>query len=147
MKSGIYIVKAWSDRHLIELKIVVSNGNSHFTNYLYISHERLPEVIADLNIFREQIHGGLLDLRLGEFGSEYAGGAFHARLQFHELGKIYITCRQQSGFEGFPRKLTANEATMHVITEPVLLDNFLMELQLLNNGNSEAAYLESVRSP
>ncbi len=144
MKSGIQFIKNWFDIDLIELKIEVSDGISLFSNRVYISHETLPDMISDLNVLRDHIHGGLLDIRLGEFGPEYANGAFHARFHFQQLGKLYITCRQQSRFEKFPLREVANEATIHLKTEPVLLDNFIVGLKALSNGNSEEAYLESV---
>ena len=36
------------------------------------------------------------------------------------------------------------EATIHLKTEPALLDNFVVELKALNNGNREDAYLKAM---
>ena len=144
MQLGIRIVKVWFDNDLTELKIEVSEGTSLFSNRVYVQPGTLADVISDLNVFRKHIHGGILDIRLGEFGPEYANGAFHARFHFQELGKLYITCKQQSKFEDFPLRLVANEATIHLKTEPVLLDNFIADLKVLNIGNSEEAYLEAI---
>ncbi len=144
MLSGIHIIKVWFDIDLIELKVEVSDGISLFSNQVYVSHEGLASVISDLKVFRDHVRGGLLDIQFGEFGPEYANGAFHARLHFQQTGKCYITCKQQSKFEDFSVRPVANEAIIHLKTEPILLDNFIVNLKALSNGNSETAYLESV---
>jgi hypothetical protein len=48
-----------------------------------------------MNIFKLHIYGGLFDLEFGEFGPEYANGAFHARFHFQGRAKIYITVKKQ----------------------------------------------------
>ena len=144
MKLGIRLITIWVDIDLIELKVEVSNGISLFFNQVYVQHEALTYMIADLKVFRNQIKGGLLDVRLGEFGPEYANGAFHGRFHFQGLGKLYIICKQQTKFENFPLRLVANKATIHLKTEPVLLDNFIVGLEALSRRNSQEAYLEAV---
>lgn len=101
-------------------------------------------VVSDLKVFRTQVHGGILDVCLGSFGPEYSGGAFDARFHFQKLGQLYITCRQQSQFTDFPLRLVADEATIHLKTEPVLLDYFIVGLTALYMGNPAEAYLEAI---
>jgi hypothetical protein len=62
----------------------MNNGNSSFSNKVYVAYQQIKEVLKSLNIFKTHIHGGLLDLLFGEFGPEYANGAFHARFTFKE---------------------------------------------------------------
>src|SRR4051812_5113878 len=114
---------------MTELKINVSDGASLFSNQVYVGYFDIADAVTKLHTFKDHIHGGLLDLRFGEFGPEYASGAFHARFHFPRPGKLYITCKQQSAFEDFSGKNVANEATLHLRTEPVLLDNFLEQLK------------------
>jgi len=78
-------------------------------------------------------------MQLGHFGHEFANGGFHARFHFHGVGQLLISTYQQSEFEDFSKNKVASEAKMYLKTEPVLLDNFILELKLLNSGiNNEA---------
>ena len=86
MKAGILFENIWFDSDMVELKVVVNDGTSIFTNKVYVSYPRIEDLINDLNIFKEHIYGGLYDIVLGEFGMEYANGAFSGRLHFHERG-------------------------------------------------------------
>jgi hypothetical protein len=143
MNPGIYLKKIWFDEDVVELKIDSSDGNSLFSNKVYVGHQELDDLIAGLNIFRDHVHGGIYDIELGEFGPEYANGAFHARLHFLKPGKIYATINVQSEFEGFGIKNVASEATLYFTTEPILLDNFIAELRALKAGLRDEAKLEA----
>jgi hypothetical protein len=142
MHNGISISKIWSDDDVIELRIVVTDVTSSFSNTVYIGHEQLGELTKELNVFRTHIYGGLKDIRFGEFGPEYANGAFHARLHFRVPGRLYVSTHQQSDFTSFSVGEVASEAKMSLVSEPVLLDNFIAELGGLANGAREDATLE-----
>ena len=144
MRPGIHITKVWFDENVIELKIGVSDGTSIFSNKVYIGHDSIKKLVSQLEVFREQVHGGLLDVRLGEFGPEYANGAFHARLQFPRPGKLYVTCKMESEFRDFAKKNVASEATLYLTLQPVLLDNFIDELKSLNSGKRDEAHFEAI---
>ena len=66
------------------------------------------------------------------------------RLHFQKPGKLYITIEAQSGFEEFGIKNVASEATLYLRSEPVLLDNFIVELNGFNAGKRDVANLLSV---
>jgi len=144
VKAGIRFTKIWSDQDMIELRIDVSDGTSLFSNQVYVGYSDFTDALSRLDRFKDHIHGGLLDMRFGEFGPEYANGAFHARFHFPKPGKLYITCKQQSDFQGFSLKNVASEATLYLKTEPVLLDNFLEQMKALDAGKREDAYLETI---
>ena len=101
-------------------------------------------VSVGLGVFKDHVHGGLLDIRFGEFGPEYASGAFHARLHFHKPGRLYITSKQQSKFGEFSVTKVASKATLYLKTEPALLDNFIGELRSLEAKKREEAHLEAI---
>jgi hypothetical protein len=143
VKRGINFTKIWSDEDMIELRIEVSDGASLFCNHVYVGYSDFSDAVSRLDTFKDHIHGGLLDMRFGEFGPEYASGAFHARFHFPKPGKLYVTCKQQSGFQDFGRKNVASEATLYLRTEPVLLDNFLEPLRFLDAKKREDAYLDT----
>jgi len=144
MKPGIQLTKVWFDQDTVELKVDVSDGTSFFSNRVYVGYSALAEAVAQLDAFKSHIHGGLLDIRFGEFGPEYANGAFHARFHFAKPGRLYISCRQQSEFGEFSVTKVASEATLYLKTEPALLDNFISELKGLDAKWREEAHLEAI---
>lgn len=144
MKSGIHISRVWSDDDVVELRILVSDGASSFSSNAYVGHAALEDAVASLRVFKDSVHGGLLDLRFGEFGPEYASGAFHARLHFPVPGRLFVSCEQESEFVEFVKREVASRATMYIKSEPALLDRFIAELGAVSAGTSEEAYLEAV---
>ncbi len=143
MKAGIHISKAWADDDIVELRVSVSDGVSSFTNKVYVGHAALDDAVTSLHVFKDHVYGGLLDLRFGEFGPEYANGAFHARFHFPVPGRLFVSCQQESEFVEFAKKKVASQATMYLTSEPVLLDRFVSELRALVAGASEEAFLEA----
>jgi hypothetical protein len=144
MDRGIRIARIWSDDDVVELTIEVADGTSRFANRVYVGFGHLADTIASLDTFKMQVHGGLLDLRFGEFGCEYANGAFHARFHYGERGKLHITCQQESEFMEFGRKTVASCATMYLTSEPALLDRFIVELKRIPTDAHGEAHLEAV---
>ena len=144
MRRGITLAKIWSDADVIEVRITTSDGISSFTSDVYLAHSVCSEAVAALTTFKDQVYGGLLDLRFGEFGPEYAGGAFHARLHFPKPGRVFITCRQQAAFEVFTLTTVASEATLYLRTEPALLDRFIAEFGELSSAKRDEASLEAI---
>lgn len=143
MKPGIHISRVSSDDGVVELRILVSDGVSSFSNHAYVGHAALEDAVASLQVFKSQVHGGLLDLRFGEFGPEYASGAFHARFHFPAPGRLFVSCEQESEFVEFANKEVASRATLYVQSEPSLLDRFIGELRAVAAGTSDEAYLEA----
>ena len=144
MRKGISMHRIWSDDDVVELRIVVADQSSAFCITAYAGHDQLRDLNDQLRIFRGHIHGGIKDFYLGEFGAEYANGAFHARLHFRSPGKLYISTHQQSDFVQFSVGEVASEAKMYLVSEPILLDNFIEELRALASGAREDAVLECV---
>jgi len=129
---------------MVELRVDVCDGSSSFVNQVYAGHQDLKSAVSGLLRFKDQVSGGLFDLRFGEFGPEYAKGAFHARLHFQQRGKLFVTVKVQSEFEEFGRKEVASEATLYLISEPCLLDEFIVALQALSDGQRDDAELAAV---
>jgi hypothetical protein len=144
MKPGIQISKVWADDDVVELRVSVSDGTSSFSNKVYVGHAALDDAVSSLHVFKDHVHGGLLDLRFGEFGPEYANGAFHARFHFSVPGRLFVSCKQEAEFVEFAKKEVANQATMYVKSEPALLDRFIAELRAVAAGRSEQAFLEAI---
>ena len=141
MTPCIAFKKIWNDDDLIELTVTVCNGKSIFSNNIYANADALIQLVKHLSIFRNHIYGGLYDIKLGEFGVEYASGGFQARLHFDSQGKLFISTHQQTEFEESPKTQVASEAKMYLSAEPALLDNFITDLKILNSGSSDEAIL------
>ncbi|CAN7153357.1 hypothetical protein [Polaromonas sp. LjRoot131] len=144
MKPGISFTKIWFDDDMVELRIKVSNGDSIFTNDVYVGHQQLMDLVKDMDRFKTHVHGGIHDVMFGAFGPEYASGAFHARLHFQERGILFVTVKSQSDFADFGKKNVASEATLYLRTEPALLDNFIEEIRQLSGGKRDDALLEAI---
>lgn len=147
MKPSIAFKKIWEDDDMVELTISISDGKSVFQCDVYVGHQTMAETLNDLDVFKDQVYGGLYDLRFGEFGPEYASGAFHARFEFHRSGngKLSITAKAESEWNDFTHTKVASNATLYLRTEPSLFDNWLNELKVLKNGSSNEAVLECVQ--
>jgi hypothetical protein len=142
MQKGISLSRIWSDDDLIELRIVVADKGSSFASTTYVSQMMLQTLARELTVFRDHIHGGIRDISFGQFGPEYANGAFHARLHFKGPGTLYVSTHQQCEFTDFSVGQVASEARMFLRSEPILLDNFLTHFRGLASGARENAYLE-----
>jgi hypothetical protein len=144
MKPGIQISRVWSDVDVVELRVRVSDGASSFSNQVYVGHDELEEAVSSLNDFKDHMHGGLFDLRFGEFGLEYANGAFHARFHFPIPGRLFVSCKQEADFVEFGKRAVASSAAMYIKSEPALLDRFIAELSAVAAGTSAEAYFEAI---
>ena len=144
MGSGIRLSRIWSDDDVVELKVDVSDGTSRFVNQVYVGHSNLAEIIAGLDTFKDHLHGGTQDVQFGKNGPEYANGAFHARLHFALPGRLHISTRQESDFVEFGEKTVASSASLHVVSEPALLDRFIRELRSLASTDDSEAFLEAL---
>src|SRR5207247_9244249 len=100
----------------LHVKLDVPAGTSVFCKTVYVGNAYFTDAVARLDTFKDHVHGGLLDMRFGEFGPEYANGAFHARFHFPKPGKLYITCKQQSDFQDFSIKHVDSDATLYLTT-------------------------------
>jgi hypothetical protein len=144
MTNAILFNKIWFDDDMIELRIKVSDGQSEFTNDVYVGHHNFSTVVSELDEFKTLIYGGIYDLAFGRFGPEYAHGAFHARLHFQERGILNITTSSESEFRDFGKKNVASAATFYLRTEPALLDNFIAELKEMRDGARDEAALAAI---
>lgn len=144
MKSGIIFENIWHDEDMYEFRVSSSDGLSVFVNDIYVGYEIFDKTIAGLDIFKNHVFGGVYNIEFGGFGPEYANGALQARLHFQENGKIVITVKAQSEYKNFGKKNVASEATLYFVSEPAQLDNFIISLKSLNNGNTHIAQLDGI---
>jgi hypothetical protein len=98
LNPSITFKKIWQDDDMLELTISISDGTSLFQCNTYVGHKHLDKTVKELNVFKDQVYGGLYDLRFGGFDPKYASGSFHARFEFHRPwnGILSITAKAES---------------------------------------------------
>ena len=144
MTLGIRFTKVWFDEEMLELRVQICDGRSLFSTDIYVGRKLLADTVLELHKFKDQIYGGLFNLRFGEFGPEYASGALDVRMHFHKGAKLFVRVLAQSKFSRFEDREFASEATLHLVSEPALLDNFIPALRLLSEGSVDHAALEVI---
>jgi hypothetical protein len=141
MTPQLRVENIWFDDDVLELKFEACDGRSLFSCDTYVARSWPQDTVVALNIFREHIHGGIFDLKAGEFGVEYANGAALARLHFLAPGSLYISICLQSDFSEYKNSQVASEAKIYLRSEPVLLDQFIEQLRELGLGSRKDASL------
>ncbi|TFW30367.1 hypothetical protein [Duganella callida] len=144
MESKIELVQLWSDEDMAEFQVLASDGAASFSNKIYVGHRHLEEAVRGLQGFKDQMHGGIYDLKFGVFGPEFGSGAFLAHLRFEKHGKLHLTVNLQTEFFAFGEDEVANEITLHLLSEPALLDDFVRGLDAISKGYSKDATLKTV---
>lgn len=123
------------------LEVLVSDGYSTFRNLVLIQNDALSRIDWQFRALCDDFHSGIYDLNIGVFGKGYAYGAFCAHFRFYEPGKLCISTFQETDFFEFAGKSEANQAKLHLRSEPALLQNFSVELTQLVRGSLEEAKL------
>lgn len=145
MQPGIYLKKIWSDEDVVELQVEVSDGSNLFVLETYLGHEDMKDIVSDLRRFEAGGRSGLYDLKLGQLGPEFAGGALSARMnkKENEPYRIFITTKCQSQFIDFADHNVAPEATIYLRSAPLLLRGFIDELLEVAEHKRDTAYLQA----
>lgn len=146
MKPYVYMRKIWEDPDMHELAVDICDGRSTFSTDMYLGKAATEEIYEGLKAFAPKVYGGLYDLKIGEFGPEYASGALHLRFGFTASGngKLFITARIESEWVDWPRTKVASSATLYLRTEPACLDEFRQQFGAMSNGPHMEAMLECV---
>jgi hypothetical protein len=66
------------------------------------------------------------------------------RMQFRQRGKLFLRVLAQSGFSRLGDQEVSSEAKLHLMSEPALLDHFILELRTLSEGSTEQAELMAI---
>jgi hypothetical protein len=129
---------------MLELQVEIADGRSLFVNQIYVGHRLLADTVSGLHQFKDQIHGGIFNLRFGEFGPEYASGALDVRMHFRKHGKLLVRVSAQSEFSRFEDRELSSDVKLYLVSEPALLDSFILELRALSEGSTGQAELEAI---
>lgn len=144
MVPHIAITRTWSDNDVSKLAFEVCDGASLFMNEAYVPLDWGVATASALRAFGQQIHGGLLDLKAGEDGFEYANGFIRARFHWYKPHQLLISTWQQGAHFPFKGSEAAAEARLFLKTEPALLDRFVMALPSLDVQGGGQVTLECI---
>ena len=144
MKPTLQFTRIWSDDDLLELRVAAFDGRSTFSVDVYVPLDWPEEIKTSLLVFRRHVHGGILDLKAGEFGPEYASGALLARLHYVAPGSLFVSISLQGEFQKYKNTEVASEAKMYLRSEPVLLDRFIEAVSELKVKDGSSVELECV---
>ena len=149
MTPHIEFKKVWEDNDVYELAMSACDGRSIFCTNLYAGVIELQTISNELRQFSPGIYGGLYDLRIGEFGPEYASGALMVRFAFDQTGsgKIFLTVSVESEWFETPQTKVASNARLYLKSEAILLNQFISEFSQLASGNGKIAQLEGISYP
>ena len=143
MQPSVQFKKIWEDDDMSEILIITNDGINSFSVKIYVGHQEFDSIHKKLEIFKNQIYGGITEIDFGCFGQEYANGAFNARLHFvqNQRGRIFITIKMESEYFEFGLKKVASEANIYLISEPALLDNFIKDFKYIDKElNTEVIF-------
>jgi hypothetical protein len=140
--QGITFKNVWHDNEMYLFHVFSSDGVSTFVNDIFVGYSTFNELIECLDKFKDGFYGGIYDIELGKFGSEYARGALTARLHFQDHDMIYVSIQVQSEFMDFGRKNVANEAKLFFKTNLAFLNDFIHQLKTLKSGTTDEASLQ-----
>jgi len=123
----------WKDEHIFELKIVMTNGLFSGTTQVYSMEEILLDFSKELDTYS-----------LDDGTVTFNGGIdeYNCKITFDYLdkgGRIIVKALLEE--EGLA---CLNSASLHIITEPALLDNFQKELRVLSVRQEGTAVLQGI---
>ena len=144
MEPHIAIKVSEYDEDIIELTFEVCDGTSQMVSSAIVNLDWLQSHAHGLTTFSQQVYGGIYNVRAGEIGPEYAGGAFRARFHYYRPTALLISTFQQSGFFQFKDTRSAVQAKLFLRTEPGLLDQFIGELQALHRDKDGVGVLKCI---
>lgn len=137
--------REWTDDDMIMLRAEICDGRSLFSTGVYVGFDQLATAAEGLNRFKTHIYGGLFNIRFGEFGCEYASGALDFRFHFVAQSKLLVRVQAESEFNVFQDRQLASATTMFLVSEPCLLDNFVLTFDSFAVGGAEVAELEGIQ--
>ena len=133
MAQSLKLEILWKDEHLLELKVLVTNGLFSGSTQVYSTGDILSVLAKELDTFT-------INNRVVNFTGGVDG--YNCNITFDYLdkgGRIIVKALLEE--EG-PDSL--NSAALYIITEPALLDNFQRELRVLSVRQEGTAVLADI---
>jgi hypothetical protein len=141
--QGIEIKVVYSDEHLVELRVRACNGHFLGTADVYVDHDELRRLAQSFDGFprnaQDERH-----IQLGTFDPSYGGGGTRMRLHcLDSLGHCAISVELRTDAHA---EITGESqtATLVLVVEPALIDEFIPEFRRLAKSLEGPALLRCI---
>ena len=146
--GGITLVMNGTDGDANELIVHVKTEFASFNMRSFGNKPLFIDFVSGLQVFSKLANASNFEFQFGGFGCNVAGGAARFNFQHIEFGEIIVGIVVESQCEpsylNFRTLKNADSATLTFHTQPVLLDNFIVELIDLILGKTNTASLERI---
>jgi hypothetical protein len=141
MKIGVHLSIIYTDEHLIELRVVASNGLFAGQADVYADSEAPAEFAGVLRGFPSS-HGDTREFELGSFDTEFAGGG--AGFRFFCLDSVGHASAEVR-LRGDPKVKGGMSDTvlLHIPVEAAAIDSFVAQLTRMAAVVGQVALLEA----
>lgn len=143
MQTGLHLHRTSRDDEFDDYEIVIADDASRFVMSAYIAHQTILEIATTLSHFASTVEGSTVVFQLGRVKPMMGGAAVHVTLVARARGQIFLTAIAESQPFVFDDQEVVDRGSAHLISEPVLVDNFVISLLALMRGDTEAATLEA----
>lgn len=141
MKFGVQISIVYTDEHLIELRIVASNGVFAGQAEVYADAESLIEFAAVLRGFPES-REDTRAFELGSFDEEYAGGG--AIFRFFCLDSVgHASAEVRLRSDPKVKGGVSDTVLLHIPVEAGVIDSFVAQLERMAAVVGQSTFLEA----
>jgi hypothetical protein len=140
MKPQLRLSLVLDGDDLADLAIEVHDGVNSFSNLVYVWPLDFREAIAGLRAFAQALPDVRHEMR---FGSERdpQGRRFRMRFRFLRPGRVEIATDQESDRYEIGGESAMSQASLHLCSEPALLERFVEQLELMVEGRITQAVL------
>lgn len=140
---GVEIKLQSKDNGFDSYIVSISDRTSFFNVFMYIhisSIAKLRKALCDLEI---PAHGRNFEFQLGNFEPNVGGGGLRIKMLPQKSGKVLLQISAQSEWFEFYGELVKKNCSMFLVTEPVLIDNFIVSLESLCKYENDFSALEA----
>lgn len=141
MRIGLEISVIWADEHLLEFRVIASNGRFRGQVEMYASLNEFIEIADKIKAFPKSLD----DFREYTLGSDETGSSGGlVKMEFRcldSLGHVVVNLK----FLDYPSSDVAktNKAEFGVTVNPAEIDSFVRELLLMRNEAGQSAFLQA----
>lgn len=146
--GGITLVMNGTDDDANELLVTVSTEYASFELRSFANKRLFIDFVNGLQVFSKLVKASNFEFQFGGFGGNVAGGAVRFTFQHLEFGEIIVgvvlESQREPSYLNFQTVKNPDSATLSFHTQPVLLDNFIVELNDLILGKTNTASIERI---
>ncbi|MGO1069802.1 hypothetical protein [Lysobacter sp. CA199] len=125
----------------LDLRIETCDERGVVSCEIHATDRELERFADDLHGFRNVSNQSACEFQLGTFEPESANGGIRIRIRFHAPGTLALTVSQRQAPQEPGGDRVHAAASMHVLSEPALLDDFISQWSGLVAGSRDEATL------